>query len=224
MVGIKRHGARPRPLLGRRRRAKPALDSGDAEPEQFAICRLTVVDAVPLEDEQRAKSWLAEMRSADSAAEHVSASLLHANRIVHAHRLAAADPYEHELSAATAHRIRLGYGLGEQVAEGLWSEARKVHPDSLKKRSALDPDRGMSEMLSGRRPTFDSDDLLLRARLDLDQGRRRQALLQARAACEAFKQEEVAEAGGWRERLTDDSQLSDVVAEMERLARRRMHG
>ena len=224
MVGIKRHGARPRPLFGRHKRVKPALDSGDAEPEQIAICRVTVVDATPLADEDEAKQWLTQMRDRDDADRHVADSLRHANRIVAAHRIAAADPYESELAASAAHRIRLGYGSGEQVADGLWTAARQVHPESTRKRSALDPDRVMAETLSGKRPRHDSDDLLLRARLDLDQGRERQALLQARAAAQAFADEQLAEADSWLERLSGDGDVEGVVTEMERFSRRRMHG
>jgi hypothetical protein len=225
VVGIKRHGARARPLLGRRKRAKPALDSGDAEPEQVAICRVTVVDAAPLADESAAKDWLMQMRDHDACDEQLAESLRHANQVVRAHRVAAADPYESEVSAASAHRIRLGYGLGEEVAEGLWTAARSVRPESTRKRSMLDPDRAMAEMLSGRRPSYDSDDLTLRARLDLDQGRVGQALLQARAAAAAFEQEGAGEAGSWVKRLSGGAQqLQDVVSEMEHFSRRRMHG
>ena len=212
--------------MGRHRRVKPALDSGDAEPEQIAICRVTVVDASPLADEDEAKQWLVQMRDRDRAESLLADSLRHANRIVQAHRVAALDPYESELAAASAHRIRLGYGTGEEVADGLWSAARQVHPDSTRRRSALDPDRAMAETLSGRRPRHDSDDLMLRARLDLDQGRAGQALLQARAAAQAFKTEGADLSDAWLEQLSGESAdgVEAVVSEMERFSRKRMHG
>ena len=45
-----------------------------------------------------------------------------------AHRLAAADPYVREVSAAMALATRIGYGSGEQVADGDWEEARELPP------------------------------------------------------------------------------------------------
>jgi hypothetical protein len=225
VVAIKRHGARPRPLLGRRRRSKQANDAGDAEPEPVVISRVTIVDAEPFGEEGEAESWLEQVRKPDSADEEVEKALRLANRIVHAHRVAAADPYEGELSRAAAHRIRLGYGSGEQVAEGLWTEARTLPLGSVE-RTRLDPDRIMAEALNGRRPIFAGDDLVLRARLDLEQGRDGQALLQARAAAEAFAQEGAEQSEQWVERLSgaESDGLEETVVEMERFSRRRMHG
>ena len=48
------------------------------------------------------------------------------NRVLHIHRIAAADPYVHEVSPAQALVIRAGWGEGEQVADGRWLHAREL--------------------------------------------------------------------------------------------------
>ena len=48
------------------------------------------------------------------------------NRVVHLHRLAAADPHVHELAAAQATVARAGWGEGEQLADGRWTQAREL--------------------------------------------------------------------------------------------------
>jgi hypothetical protein len=163
---------------------------------------------------------------------------------VYAHRVAAGDPYETEFSRDRAYRIRIGFGTGDQVAEGLWSEARShwSGSDSVSRRSRIDPESVVAEMLSGRRPAYPADDLLLRARLDLDQGRTTQAAIQARAAARALAAElrdadpkeepppelaalEALEKSALRGDLDERraSKLEQIVSELERVARRRRH-
>ncbi len=43
-----------------------------------------------------------------------------------AHRIAGAAPHIHEISPAQALVVRAGFGEGEQVADGLWSDAREL--------------------------------------------------------------------------------------------------
>ena len=190
VVAFKTLGARARPLLGPRRRSRGAGDAG-GDPEPVAITRITVIAAEPFEHEQAARSWLAGTRSRGSADGYVTQALKVANRVVHAHRLAAGDPYETEISRERTYRIRIGFGTGDQAVEGLWREARSrsAGSDSRSRRSRLDPEPAVAEMLSGRRPTHTGDDLLLRARLDLDQGRAGQAAIQAHAAGKALAAE-----------------------------------
>jgi hypothetical protein len=106
----------------------------------------------------------------------------------------------------------------------------------------LGPEEQIARILGGRQPIYPSEDLLLRARLDLDQGRARQAALQARAARAALEAELGSDeprqalrgrtglledlAAAALERELDDgqaTQLAEVVVEMERIARRRRH-
>jgi VIT1/CCC1 family predicted Fe2+/Mn2+ transporter len=109
----------------------------------------------------------------------------------------------------------------------------------------LAPTEQVALILGGRKPPHPSEDLLLRARLDLEEGRTRQAALQAHAASEALLAElraegaeQVAErlapgseplatlAGVARERPLDAEEAEELdqrVTEMERVARRRRH-
>jgi hypothetical protein len=105
----------------------------------------------------------------------------------------------------------------------------------------LAPHEQLAAILGGRRSTYPSEDLLLRARLDLDQGRTREAALQAQAAQAALEAElrgeqadalrkhsealgdlaTAAQARDLEER--EAALLGEVVVELERLARRRRH-
>ena len=53
----------------------------------------------------------------------VAAAFAALNRVLHAQRIATADPYAREVSPAQALTIRAGWGEGEQVAEGHWLHA-----------------------------------------------------------------------------------------------------
>ena len=59
-------------------------------------------------------------------AARVDEALAIVNRVVHLHRLAAADPHVHELTAAQATVARAGWGEGEQLADGRWTQAREL--------------------------------------------------------------------------------------------------
>jgi hypothetical protein len=153
----------------------------DAPPEpapaEVQTTRVTVIDPVPLAAEGQARAWLDELdreRDVESAVEVV-------NRVVHMHRIAAADPYVREVSPAQALVIRAGWGEGEQVASGLWLHARELpgsvlrpHRRRARRRDrswALRPQERLAALLGGRGRTLLCEELVLRARLDLDQGR-----------------------------------------------------
>ena len=68
------------------------------------------------------------------------------NRAIHAQRAASMDPYLQDVAPEKANVVRVGYGRGEEVADGNWSEAvripstptlgRRRRVDSLSRRSA----------------------------------------------------------------------------------------
>jgi len=100
----------------------------DVEPEPppaaVRTTRVTVVDPVSLSAEGQARAWLEELdRERD-----VGAAVAIVNRVVHAHRIAAADPYVREVSPGQALVIRAGWGEGEQVASGMWLHATGALP------------------------------------------------------------------------------------------------
>jgi hypothetical protein len=233
VVAIKTLGSRPR--HARRGRSKKATDE-QGEPDPVLITRITVIPADSFPDALAAKRWFSDSSKRDNWKQGLAYALKLANRVVHAHRVATADPYKRELSIDLAHRIRIGFGTGDQVAEGAWEQAHAIRPGRSKD-SLLDPDPRVAAMLSGRDRARASDDLLLRARIDLDQERHAQAAIQTRAAVQAL-QLEGNTSGNQLERLEllagialkqdltrqQIEELEQALAELERAAKRRMHG
>ena len=240
-------GAPQRTFLARRRarRAEP----GSVDPEPVPMSRITVIDSTGFDGEDAAQAWLEACRKDEPSREReVEAALAILNRAVWAHRVSAGDPYLGELRREDAQAIRLGYGAGEDVVEGQWRAAYTI-PEPRKRqgrRQMLSPQEQVAAILSGRSRGYPSEDLALRARLDLDQGRRRQAALQVRAAFDALAAELAAEPdqGEALRRLRDresglraleqtalageldDEQstaLSELLEVLERLLRRRRH-
>jgi hypothetical protein len=76
------------------------------------------------------------------------------NRAIHGHRIAAADPYVAEVARDGPLVTRIGFGSGEQVAEGDWEQARELPPVSPKRRdrheAALQPQERLAALLGGR--------------------------------------------------------------------------
>jgi hypothetical protein len=164
-------------ILRRSRRGK-VLAGGPPEPARVATTRVTIVDPVPLSAERQARAWLDDLDTERDS----SAALGVLNRVLRFHRIASADPYIHEVSPAQALVIRAGWGEGEQVADGRWLHAREL-PWTERSRSgggrrrrgdrsaALRPQERLAELLSARGEALLCEDLVLRARLDLDHGR-----------------------------------------------------
>jgi hypothetical protein len=185
----------------RQRRGRPA-DAGIGA-TAVDVTRATVVDAAALDGEARAEAWLR-----DDAGALVGPALAVLNRALHARRIAAADPYAGEVAPRHALVTRVGYGTGEQVAEGRWTAARDLPSERplIARESALRPEERFAALLSGRDAALACELLALRARLDRDHGRHREAALQLEAALGAG----LAELEGWRE-------LDGMAARLEEL-------
>lgn len=171
----------------RARHARPA--EADAKPVD--VTRATVIAADPLDGEARAEAWL------EHAGDGVGDALAVLNRALHARRIAAADPYAGEVALRDAIVTRVGYGTGQQVADGRWRAARELPPERprIAREAALRPQERFAALLSGRDAALACELLALRARLDLEQSREREAALQLEAALGAG----LAELEGWRE-------------------------
>jgi hypothetical protein len=195
----------PRRGLLERRRTRPA----DPEPAPTAVStgRATIVSAGdPLGDDAAAERWLAARRPREAAQREVEAAVDVLNRLLEAHRLASANPFLHEVSAEQALVARLGYGRGEEVADGRWTEAVSVPlPSGVRRRraAALRPQERLAALLGARETPLASEELVLRARLDLDRGRTREAALGLRVALEAALAELSGDLSGMAPRLED---------------------
>ena len=125
--------------------------------------------------EAAAERWL---RAAGEAEVEEAVAML--NRVLHMQRAAAADAYVREVRREQALVVRVGYGEGEEVADGRWAEAlelparapahaarRRAAPAGAPRRAARRPRRraGLRGARAARAP-------------DLDAGRRREAALQ----------------------------------------------
>jgi hypothetical protein len=136
----------------------------------------------PFSGDATARAWLARAGEPELAA-----GLATLNRALHAFRLVMADPY---LTPVGRHQLlvaRVGFGAGDQVADGLWTEASELlMKGGREKRSAvLAPQARLAAALNGRERTLVSQELTLRARLDLDHGRDREGALQLLVALDA---------------------------------------
>lgn len=155
-------------------------------PEPVPTSRATIVRPKPFETAAEADEWLA-MPEPDREAE-IAGATRELNFVLRSHRAAAADPYARDVRAEHALVVRLGYGTGEQVAEGRSERAIELPkgPAKRKRGEALAPQERLAAVLGGRDSLLVGEELLLRAQLDLDAGRPREAALQARIALEAL--------------------------------------
>jgi hypothetical protein len=184
VIVLRTLGAAERRRFGGR---KPkAVEGGGEEPEPVPTVRATLIGAEPLGE---AAAWLdALRRDADAREAELDDALRELNAILRAHRAAAADPYAREIARWQANAVRIGYGSGDQVADGRFEQAYEVPEPRGRVRRAetLAPQERLAAILGGSDRALVAEELVLRARLDLDAGRPREAALQARVALEAL--------------------------------------
>lgn len=166
------HSAPRGSRMGRSRR--DAVQS--PEPATVPLTRATVIDVQRLAEGSDAEDWL---RGLDAEREQLRAFAT-LNRILTSHRIAAANPYVHEIHPSQAIALRVGFGAGEQVADGRWLRARELAPAAVgpqpagrRRRAAQAAHREsrLADLLGARARPLLCEELVLRARLDLDQGR-----------------------------------------------------
>jgi len=147
-----------------------------------------VIDPGAFPDLRAAESWLGGLRrEPDNARAKAADGLTVLSRALHAHRAAHADPYAWDLPPDAALVTRLGYGSGEALAEGQFADALQLpRRPKRAKRSMEAPEERFAALLGAREAVLACEDLVLRARADLDAGRERQASLQARVALESL--------------------------------------
>jgi hypothetical protein len=172
----------------RRRLQRRARRVEEAEPEPVPISRATVVRPEPFGSRGEADVWLAALRDDDEALEdELDAAMRTLNRALRARRVAAADPYLAEVAPSQALVTRVGFGRGEAVAEGRFADALELRGEGRRVRRSMEaPEERFAALLGGRERALVGEELVLRARADLNAGRAREAALQARVALEAL--------------------------------------
>jgi len=202
----------PAPPRRRRRRRSREAEAG-ARPATLPLTRATIVRASePLHGEEEASSWLQEALADEGIVDAlVGEGLGLLNRALHAHAVASGDPHVQALTPRQAVAVRLGYGSGEEVADGEFSAAQKVDTEAgaatrrQQRAEELRPQERLAAVLGGRERLDACETLLLRARADLDAGRHREAALQLRVGLEALLAE-------LRGALSDSSHEEDMGA------------
>jgi hypothetical protein len=177
----------------KRRRRDRSVDA-PSPPATLPLARVTAVRAhEPFDSEDDAARWLERVSdSEDEVDALIAEAIALLNRALHAHATASADPRAAELSSEHAVKVRIGYGSGEQVAEGTFAAAREidVRAAGLSRRrqraEGLRPQERAAAVLGGRERIDACETLVLRARADLDAGREREAALQLRIGLEAL--------------------------------------
>jgi hypothetical protein len=189
VIALKTLGAPERRLIGRKRPRK----TSEAAPEPVPTARATIIAAEPFTSTLEAEAWLAALkRDRDALVEEARLGTAELNRMLRAHRAAAADPWAAvEVSPAHALVVRVGYGVGDLVAEGRFDDALELprtEVDALsrgRRGDTIGPGERLAAILSGRDELLAGEELVLRARADIDAHRPREAALQARIALEA---------------------------------------
>ena len=168
----------------RRRSGRKPRAVTDAEPEAVPTSRATIVRAAPFTGTEDAAGWLAAAELDDE----LQTAIAVLNRALHAHRVATADPYVTEVSAERALVVRVGYGTGEELADGRFGECLELPASGPRRprRSMEAPEERFATLLGGREEVLPAEELVLRARADLTAGRLAEAALQARVAIEAL--------------------------------------
>ena len=158
-----RSGSRPAP------RCRPSVP----------VTRVTVIDATPLADGGAARDWLeGDLTARDGRG--VGACCAGSSRRTgwpRPTRLLADPDVRRARSSA-----RIGFGSGEQVADGLWEAAVALPADRRGRRADTRPVERLAALMAGRDAALACEELALRARADLDAGRDREAAIQLEAA------------------------------------------
>ncbi len=171
----------PERRLASRRRSRPVAP--EPEPTPVTTGRATIIEVGDSPDgETPARKWLATAGEAE-----LTAALAVLNRALRAFRLVTADPYVQPVDRRQVITARVGFGAGEQVADGAWTAARELPgPGGRRRRSReLAPQARLAAVLGARTAALVCEELALRTRLDLNHGRAREAALQLMVALDA---------------------------------------
>jgi hypothetical protein len=172
IVRVDQAPAARRPLL---RRSRPPEAEAGGPPAEVPIYVAALLFATRAFDGPAAagasmQRWRGDPASAEPLVREAFAVL---NRALRAYRAAAADPYVVEVTRADARAVRIGHG-GADLVRGDWEDALVLpapQASRLGRAARLRPTEIVADVLAGRGPVLDGEDVLLRAVLDIEQGR-----------------------------------------------------
>jgi len=191
----------------RRLRGRKGKVVEQASPEAVPTSRATIVRTVPFPTPDHAEIWLAAVRDDDERREsELERSLATLNGALHAYRVSRADPHVRDVGLHQALVARIGFGSGDDAVAGMFKQAWELPRGGIAraKRSMEAPEERFAALLSGRESVLACEELVLRARMDLEGGRNREAALQARVALEALLAELPRRPGDRRHELEAD--------------------
>lgn len=174
------------------RRGKARAVEAPAPTPPLPLSRVTLVRPTSFPGREQAEEWLRRVSSdRDLWGALITEAGGQLNRALHAYRTAAGDPYVSDVDVSRAIAVRLGYGSGEEVADGRWRRAVEfTERERLKllrrDYEALRPQERMAAVLGGREQVRPYEELVLRARGDLEAGRLQTAALGLDAAVAAI--------------------------------------
>jgi regulator of protease activity HflC (stomatin/prohibitin superfamily) len=151
--------------------------------------RATLIRPKPFGSRDEAETWLSGLRQDREQTDgELHEATRRLSRALHAQRVAAADPHVVGATPEKALAVRIGFGAGEEVADGRYTSAWELPQESRRRarRSMEAPEERFAAILGARERVLACEELVLRARADLDAGRLREAALQARVALEAL--------------------------------------
>jgi len=190
----------------RQRVAAPAPTDLTATP--VSIQRVTVIDAsVPFEHDAAAKRWLADAGEAD-----LGGDLATLDQVLRTFGAVTSDPYVRAPGRDELLVARIGFGDGDEVAYGKWSDARELLAATphQKRSKVLEPQARLAAALGQRTPLLLCEELVVRARTDLDAGRPRTAALQLTVTLDAALSELEPQMA------TDmDARITELAAQLE---------
>jgi hypothetical protein len=172
LVRVDQAPAARSPLL---RRSRPRQVEPGGPPAEVPVYVAALLFATRAFDERAGADaalarWRADAASAEPLVQEALAVL---NRAVRAYRAAAAHPYVVEVTRADARAVRIGHG-GADLVRGEWEDAVVLpapQGSRLGRAARLRPTEIVADVLAGRGSILDGEDVLLRAVLDIEQGR-----------------------------------------------------
>jgi hypothetical protein len=143
------------------------------------------------------------------------------NSALHAQRAATLDPTVNDLGAHDPVATRIGWGDGTELAAGRWTKAVDAPPDPgkrVRRAEALRPQERLAAILGGREEIGVCETLVLRARLDVDALRWREAALQLEPGARALLAEVGPDAP--EDQRDDLNAIGESMDELGRIAER----